>query len=83
MTSHVERILIQTLPFDGKYNSNLPWNGSLPWPCQWIGLPANTPPFVAAYCLRFSLDANEKLRVHVTADERYELYLVLQPQIKR
>ena len=74
-TSHVTRILINSAPFSGNYNPDSPWDGSQPWPCQWIGLPGATPPFVAAYCLHFDLDADVKIRVHVTADERYELYL--------
>jgi len=74
MPSRAERVLIQTPPFDGKYDPG-PWNGSLPWPCHWIGLPDAAPPFVAAYRLRFALDTDQTLRVHVSADERYELYL--------
>lgn len=75
MTSSAARVLIKSPPFDGIYNPNSPWEGSQPWPCQWIGLPGATPPFVAAYCLHFSLNAAETLRVHMSADERYELYL--------
>ena len=75
MTSSAARVLIKSQPFDGKYDPNSPWEGSQLWPCHWIGLPDAAPPFVAAYCLRFALDADETLRVHVSADERYELYL--------
>jgi hypothetical protein len=46
------------------------------WPCKWIvcpNLPA--PPFVTAYRKHFSLDKAATIRVHVSADERYELFL--------
>ncbi len=46
------------------------------WPCQWIGCrDAGEPPFVTAYRKRFVLDQDVMLRVHVSADERYELFL--------
>jgi len=46
------------------------------WPCDWIACPdASEAPFVTAYFKRFKLDAHTKSRIHVTADERYELYL--------
>src|SRR5690606_30497077 len=32
-------------------------------------------PIVAAYRLRFTLDAAARVRAHVSADERYELFL--------
>ena len=40
----------------------------------WIG-PPDTTPQVVAYRLRFALDAATTVRVHVSADERYELWL--------
>jgi len=46
------------------------------WPCQWIGCPdAGEPPFVTAYRKHFTLDEAATIRAHVSADERYELYL--------
>jgi alpha-L-rhamnosidase len=46
------------------------------WPCSWIGTPEPlAPPFVAAYRRRFTLDHDATIRVHVSADERYELFL--------
>jgi len=44
------------------------------WPCRWISLDA-APPFVAAYRRRFRLEGDATVRIHVSADERYELFL--------
>lgn len=52
------------------------WNDRGAWPCSWIGCPgAEQAPFVAAFKLELELDAAETIRVHVSADERYELFL--------
>jgi hypothetical protein len=54
----------------------LPWEHRGHWPCQWIHCElAGQPPHVSAYRLRFSADGQSTVRVHVTADERYELFL--------
>ena len=46
------------------------------WPARWVSCPrAGSPPFVSAYCLRFSTDRLDRVRIHVTADERYEIFL--------
>ena len=46
------------------------------WPCNWIALPDSGPaPYVAAYRKRFELAEGAEIRIHVTADERYELFL--------
>lgn len=46
------------------------------WPAFWIGCPdAKQTPFVTAYRLRFDVDEGGTARVHVSADERYELFL--------
>ncbi|MCX8052424.1 MAG: alpha-L-rhamnosidase [Armatimonadetes bacterium] len=46
------------------------------WPCKWICHPdAGQPPFVTAYRKRFSIAKETKIRIHVSADERYDLYL--------
>jgi alpha-L-rhamnosidase len=57
-------------------NSQRVWRERGLWPAQWIDCPAaGEPPFVTAYRLRFSLPAAATIRLHVTADERYSLYL--------
>ncbi|MGC9348778.1 MAG: alpha-L-rhamnosidase [Anaerolineae bacterium] len=51
------------------------WHTGL-WPASWISHPAcSSAPSVTAYRRRFTLDEDEMMRVHVTADERYMLYL--------
>ncbi len=46
------------------------------WPSCWINHPTDkSPPLVVAYKRTFTLDEDAIIRVHVTADERYALYL--------
>src|SRR5919199_1747374 len=53
-----------------------PWYMQGQWPCGWICCPdAGDPPFVTAYRKRFTLDRDATIRVHVSADERYEFFL--------
>ena len=53
-----------------------PWTKLGQWPCKWIACPdAGEPPFVISYRLRFSLEQASQIRLHASADERYELYL--------
>lgn len=66
------RVLINEDPFPLDAN-DLPWSGRGQWPCHWVSL-ATLPPFVGAFRLRFSAERAETVRVHVTADERYELW---------
>lgn len=71
----IQRIFSPELPFV-HYNWDHPYEGSQPWPCRWITCPdAGEPPFVTAYRLRFKLAQPETIRVLVTADERYELFV--------
>jgi len=50
------------------------------WPVRWIEHPDSpTPPFVSAYRCVFEAEAPAVVRIHVTADERYRLYLDGQP----
>ena len=53
-----------------------PWREQGLWPCAWIRCPgAAEPPLVCAFRLRFRLEAAATIRAHVSADERYELFL--------
>ncbi|MHB9035994.1 MAG: alpha-L-rhamnosidase-related protein [Armatimonadota bacterium] len=47
------------------------------WPAQWIGHPEakGDGPVVVAYRRLFSCDTDSEVRIHVSADERYELFL--------
>ena len=46
------------------------------WPCQWVtSRDAEPKPCALAYRLNFAVERAETVRVHVTADERYWLFL--------
>lgn len=46
------------------------------WPCNWISCPeAGDPPFACAYAVRFDVPEPATVRIHVSADERYTLFL--------
>ncbi len=55
---------------------NVKWHSQGRWPCSWVSLPdPPSPPFVAAYRLRFDLVEPAQIRAHVSADERYDLFV--------
>ncbi len=66
------RTIVDYIPF----KDNVPewWNE---WPAKWIGHPRakGLEPVVLAFKNTFSMDEAATLRIHVTADERYELFL--------
>lgn len=69
------RVLIQSPPFMG-YSENQPWHLRGLWPCRWIsGIDLGQAPFVVAYRKNFFMENRKTIRVHVSADERYELFL--------
>ncbi|NOX61309.1 MAG: alpha-L-rhamnosidase [Chloroflexi bacterium] len=69
------RILIPNDPFIAD-NHGKRWREQGLWPCHWISCPgADDPPFVTAYRLIFTLERSATFPIHVTADERYELFL--------
>ncbi len=69
------RTLIEQDPFL-HFNQRKPWREQGLWGCFWIRCPqAGDPPFVTAYRLRFTVEREQSIRIHVSADERYELYL--------
>ncbi len=43
--------------------------------CRWLAAAAAVPPCAMAYRCRFDADGGAAMRVHVSADERYELFL--------
>jgi alpha-L-rhamnosidase len=54
-------------------DGNAAWNRKGVWPCKWVACTsADRPPFVTAFRCRFTLDGPAVIRVHMTADERYE-----------
>jgi len=69
------RISINQDPFTS-FDAGKDWIRRGIWPCKWICCSdAGEPPFVTVYRKRFTLDADVTVRVHVSADERYELFL--------
>lgn len=69
------RINIEHDPFL-PLNHQRSWRERGLWPARWIACAdAGTPPFVTAYRLRFTCPAESVVRIHVTADERYTLFL--------
>ena len=57
-------------------NEGQTWRERGRWPCAWIACPGvSDPPFVVAFRKRFTLDRDAVIRVHVTADERYDLFV--------
>ena len=67
------RVLLHADPYGGDASCAA---ASGQWPCAWVCCPdAGPPPFVTAFRLRFLAERAETVRVHVTADERYELFL--------
>jgi len=68
------RSLLEHDPFTDGEDLSFHQRGN--WPASWIHLPNSaTRPFFAAYKLGFVLEESRTVRVHVSADERYELSL--------
>lgn len=62
-------------PYETTY-PEMHWHHRGKWPCRWISIAETGPaPFVVAYRRLFSLEHDATFKIHVTADERYELYL--------
>lgn len=69
------RVLINEDPFPLDV-AKIEWNGAGQWPCHWISAPElPKTPFVCAYRLAFEAEEAAEVRIHVTADERYLLFL--------
>ena len=69
------RISIDYDPFIA-HNQQRVWRERGLWPARWIACAeAGEAPFVTAYRLHFTLTDATTIRIHVTADERYVLYL--------
>lgn len=73
MTVNARRVLIESDPYSGPEGG---WHHRSRWPARWIGLPQQAQaPFVAGYRLTFRVAEPVTVRLHVSADERYELLL--------
>ncbi|MGO4494925.1 hypothetical protein AB4114_03280 [Paenibacillus sp. 2RAB27] len=73
------RILLTDLPYNGQIETNQsqkPWEQTTGWPCRWVTYSEEAkPPYVIVYRCKFTLSEALRLRVHVSGDERYELFL--------
>lgn len=70
------RVEVHDSPYRWRHERRKPWQMPGEWPCSWIACQqAETRPLVAAYRLRFGVERSDNVRVHVSADERYVLYL--------
>lgn len=70
------RIVLESEPF-ASLDQGKNWGQAGHWGnCRWIGLPSAPPtPYVCAFKRAFSSEEPTTLRIHVSADERYALYL--------
>lgn len=70
------RVMLSRDPFEEQTDA-LPWTKRGTWACRWIrGADANLrPPWAMAFRCRFKAERQEEITVHVTADERYILFL--------
>jgi hypothetical protein len=73
-TTFAMRVLIDRDPL---INPNDFFHENSPWPAKWIGHPDHhgDESVVIAYRRKIKLDASHKFRIHISADQRYELYL--------
>ncbi|OCT16766.1 hypothetical protein A8709_08885 [Paenibacillus pectinilyticus] len=73
------RILFADLPYQGQIEQNQsqkPWEQTTGWSCRWVTCSeAGEPPYVIVYRCLFTLNEALRVRIHVSGDERYELYL--------
>jgi len=68
------RIFLSEHPYSESREGGLTTTGD--WPCAWISPTGiGDTPHVAAYRLNFTAEKEETIRIHVSADERYTLYL--------
>lgn len=69
------RTLITNDPYPAFDEGKL-WIERGTWPCKWVCCKdAGEPPFATAYRKRFTMEKDATVRIHVSADERYELFL--------
>lgn len=69
------RVSVQSYPFAERNKGRL-WDERGIWQAKWItGAEPLQPPYALAFRNRFAVQTEETVRIHVTADERYELYL--------
>lgn len=68
------RIMLNNPPFT-ECDAGQEWHRKGIWPYRWIHGDLSHPPFIIAYRRRFEIDRECAIRFHISADERYELFL--------
>src|SRR5262249_12529317 len=69
------RVQIEHDPFADRPENGF-WATRGIWPCSWVVCPdTGDPPYLTAYRHTFLLDQPAQFRIHVSADERYDLFL--------
>jgi hypothetical protein len=69
------RVMLESDPFAHLNQGKTLWMRNT-WPARWIAHPqASATPVVVAYRREFNLPADATFRLHVTADERYQLFV--------
>jgi hypothetical protein len=74
------KVVLTSAPFADRMEGKGFWDRGK-WPARWIGCPTvggpgeTPPPFVVAFRRRFTLGETHPVRLHVSADERYELFV--------
>ena len=75
----MRRVVIETEPFidKAKFKAGWAWSGWGNWPTWWIDHPERPleTPSVAVFRLNFKLEKAATLRFHVSADNRYRIFL--------
>ena len=75
----MHRILIDREPFIdvAKFEPGWAWSRWGNWPAWWVDHPERPleAPSVAVFRLKFKLEATETLRLHVSADNRYRIFI--------
>ncbi|MFA6568680.1 MAG: alpha-L-rhamnosidase C-terminal domain-containing protein [Victivallales bacterium] len=75
----MRRILIDREPFidRAKFKPGWAWSNWGDWPAWWVDHPERplAMPSVAVFRLKFKLDTGATLRLHVSADNRYRIFL--------
>lgn len=71
------RILIgENDPYTNWFQEKNPCKIPVHWPCKWVGIPkTENLPFVSAYRCFFAINESNNIRLHISADERYELFI--------
>lgn len=72
----IRRVQLASAPFaTPSCLARVPWDPLPAWPCRWLAPPAAWAlPLTLVYRLRLRMDAPLRSRIHVSADERYELF---------